>query len=183
MFQNLKLSKNILDLVEVKVNKVNLRYKNGVKVPITAFIEDYMNGRVDINCDLQKLIQNRTNFFDYRFIGHHYKFFLSKFIPSVVIHSKKQDERIIRDHYDRGNDFFGSFLGDRMIYTSAYFKTGDECLESAQDQKLNRVCNKLQLKQGERLLDIGCGWGTLAGTLGEILWHRFHRNYHRSGRC
>jgi len=156
------LSKNINDLVVVKDPGISSRYKNGVKIPITTFIEDYMYGRVDVKCDIQKLFQDRMHFFNYRFVGHHLKFLFAKFIPSVTIHSKKQDERIVRDHYDRGNDFFGSFLGDRMIYTSAYFRTGLEDLETAQDQKLDRVCKKLQLKKGDRLLDIGCGWGTLA---------------------
>lgn len=156
------LSKNIRDLVIVRDDKVNFRYKNGVKAPITDFIEDYMNGRVDITCDLQELIQNRTLFFKYAYVNHHLKFLFSRFIPEVTIHSKKQDERVIRSHYDRGNDFFGGFLGDRMVYTSAFFKTGLEDLETAQDNKLNLVCQKLQLKPGERMLDIGCGWGTLA---------------------
>jgi cyclopropane fatty-acyl-phospholipid synthase-like methyltransferase len=155
-------TKKITDLVIVKDQKVASRYKDGVKVPITTFIEDYMNGRVDITCDLQKLIQNRTLFFNYEFVGHHLKFLFSNFIPEVLIHSKAQDERVIRSHYDRGNDFFGWFLGERMVYTSAFFKTGHEDLETAQDQKLDLVCQKLQLKPGERLLDIGCGWGTLA---------------------
>ena len=120
-----------------------------------------MNGRVDVTYDIQRLLQSRTHFFNYKYVAHHLKFLFGQFIPQVTIHSKKQDERVIRDHYDRGNDFFGSFLGDRMIYTSAFFKTGDEDLETAQDQKLDLVCRKLQLKKGERLLDIGCGWGTL----------------------
>jgi sphingolipid C9-methyltransferase len=153
---------NILDVVTVKDSKVSSRYRNGVKVPITTFIEDYMNGRVDVNCDIQQLIQNRTLFFNYKFVMHHLNFLVKQFIPQVVIHSKKQDERVIRDHYDRGNDFFGGFLGDRMIYTSGFFKTGFEDLETAQDQKLDLVCQKLQLKKGEKMLDIGCGWGTLA---------------------
>ncbi|HET9135507.1 MAG TPA: cyclopropane-fatty-acyl-phospholipid synthase family protein [Candidatus Kapabacteria bacterium] len=154
-------SKQLLDLVVVRDKKVSSRYRNGVKLPITTFIEDYMNGRVDLNCDVQQLLQSRTHFFNYNYVGHHVKFLLGQFIPQVTIHSKAQDEKVIRSHYDRGNDFFGGFLGDRMIYTSAFFKTGLEDLESAQDNKLNLVCQKLQIKPGERLLDIGCGWGTL----------------------
>jgi cyclopropane fatty-acyl-phospholipid synthase-like methyltransferase len=155
-------SKNIRDLVIIRDKSVDSQYKNGEKKAITDFIEDYMNGRVDIACDLQELIRNRTLFFKYAWVGHHLKFLFSRFIPEVTIHSAKQDERVIRSHYDRGNDFFGGFLGDRMIYTSAFFKTGLEDLETAQDQKLDLVCQKLQLKPGEKMLDIGCGWGTLA---------------------
>ncbi|MDP4199694.1 MAG: cyclopropane-fatty-acyl-phospholipid synthase family protein [Bacteroidota bacterium] len=153
--------KNITDVVSVKDQSVKSRYQNGVKIPITTFIEDYMNGRVDLKCSVQEIIQNRTFFFNYKYTQHHLKFLFSKFIPQVTIHSKAQDERVIRDHYDRGNDFFAGFLGDRMVYTSGFFKTGLEDLETAQDQKMNLVCQKLQMKKGERHLDIGCGWGTL----------------------
>lgn len=156
-FRNARLA----DVVRPRDNRVGSLYQTEGKVPITQFIEDYINGRVDIACDIQSLLQNRTRFFNYRLTGHSYNFFVKKFIPSVVIHSKKQDERIIREHYDRGNDFFASFLGDRMVYTSAFFKSGNEDLETAQDQKMHLVSQKLQLKPEERLLDIGCGWGTL----------------------
>jgi cyclopropane fatty-acyl-phospholipid synthase-like methyltransferase len=84
-------------------------------------------------------------------------------IPEVLIHSKAQDERIVREHYDRGNDFFAYFLGPRMVYTSGIFikDPKDETLEVAQDRKMQMVCSKLLMKPGDRHLDIGCGWGTL----------------------
>lgn len=70
----------------------------------------------------------------------------------------------MRDHYDRGDDFYAWFLGPRMIYTSGIISdiNKEETLEELQDNKLAVVCEKIQLKEGERLLDIGCGWGTLA---------------------
>lgn len=155
------LSKNIRDIVVVRDNRVNSRYKNGSKTPITDFIEDYMNGRIDVTVDVRQLMKNRTDYFSYEIVGHHVGFVINKFIPQLAIHSKKQDERIVRDHYDRRNDFFKGFLGERMIYTSAFFKNGNEGLTEAQDNKMNLVSQKIQLKPGERLLDIGCGWGTL----------------------
>jgi cyclopropane fatty-acyl-phospholipid synthase-like methyltransferase len=158
-------TKKLTDLVVPRDSKVASRYRDGQKVPITTFIEDYMNGRVDITCDLQMLMQNRTIFFNYNYVGHHLKFIFSRFIPEVTVHSAKQDERIVRDHYDRGNDFFGSFLGDRMVYTSGFFQTGLEDLETAQDNKMNLVAQKLRVKPGHKLLDIGCGWGTLAAHM------------------
>lgn len=74
------------------------------------------------------------------------------------------DEEQVRDHYDRGDDFYGWFLGPRMIYTSGVIsdRNKEESLEQLQDNKLAIVCEKIDLKAGERLLDIGCGWGTLA---------------------
>ncbi len=83
-------------------------------------------------------------------------------IPEVLIHSKAQDERIVREHYDRGNDFFAAFLGPRMIYTSGIWTdVATETLEQAQDRKMQMVCSKLLMKPGDTHLDIGCGWGTL----------------------
>ena len=149
------------ELISVRDKAVGDRYSGKKIVPIGHFVEDFINGRIDVNCDVQALLQQRNRFFDYSFIPHHYNFFFSKFIPSVAIHSRKQDDRIIRNHYERGNDFFGGFLGDRMVYTSAFFKTGKEDLETAQDAKMDLVCQKLQMEKGHKHLDIGCGWGTL----------------------
>jgi cyclopropane fatty-acyl-phospholipid synthase-like methyltransferase len=137
------------------------RYK-GKKVPFTVLIEDYIHERIDIEGDFREFIARRTDFASYKLVADHFKFLFTRFIPEVTIHSKKQDERIVQDHYDRGNDFFNWFLGPRMIYTSGFFTDLHQDLESAQDQKMGLVCDKLQLRPGETLLDIGCGWGTLA---------------------
>jgi cyclopropane fatty-acyl-phospholipid synthase-like methyltransferase len=83
-------------------------------------------------------------------------------IPEWLIHSRSQDRRIVREHYDRGNDFFAALLGESMIYTSGIFRDPAESLEQAQKNKMDLVCRKLMLQQGHELLDIGCGWGTLA---------------------
>ena len=77
---------------------------------------------------------------------------------------KHKDEEQVRDHYDRGNDFYAWFLGPRMVYTSGLITdmTKMETLEQLQDNKMTMVCEKLGLRKGDRMLDIGCGWGTLA---------------------
>ncbi len=76
-------------------------------------------------------------------------------------HSRGRDRAAIQYHYDVGNDFYALWLDKRMIYSSAYFPSGTEDIDAAQEQKLDIICRKLQLKPGERLLDIGCGWGGL----------------------
>lgn len=76
-------------------------------------------------------------------------------------HSRARDAADIRYHYDVSNDFYRLWLDRRMVYSCAYFVTGAEDLDTAQEQKLDHICRKLRLKPGDRLLDIGCGWGGL----------------------
>ncbi len=76
-------------------------------------------------------------------------------------HSAARDARVVRFHYDVGNDFYRLWLDANMVYSCAYFEHGDESLDLAQIEKLDLVCRKLRLHPGERLLDIGCGWGAL----------------------
>ena len=92
-----------------------------------------------------------------------FRYVFMNLIPEVIIHSQAQDEDQVREHYDRGNDFYSWFLGPRMIYTSGVISDINkmETLEELQDNKLTLVCEKLDLREGDRLLDIGCGWGTL----------------------
>jgi cyclopropane-fatty-acyl-phospholipid synthase len=76
-------------------------------------------------------------------------------------HSMERDAHAIRSHYDVGNDFYALWLDPAMVYSCAYFPTGTESLAEAQQAKLDHICRKLRLERGERLLDIGCGWGGL----------------------
>jgi len=76
-------------------------------------------------------------------------------------HSLERDRQAVTYHYDVSNDFFALWLDRRMVYSSAYFHSGDDELDTAQERKLDYVCRKLRLKPGQRLLDIGCGWGAL----------------------
>jgi cyclopropane-fatty-acyl-phospholipid synthase len=76
--------------------------------------------------------------------------------------SLARDRQATTYHYDRSNDFFALWLDELMVYTTAYFASETDTLERAQLRKLDYVCRKLRLQPGERLLDIGCGWGALA---------------------
>jgi cyclopropane-fatty-acyl-phospholipid synthase len=74
-------------------------------------------------------------------------------------HSKDRDAKAVRHHYDVSNEFFELFLDESMTYSCAIFSRGATTLEEAQRAKLDLVCKKLALKEGERVLDVGCGWG------------------------
>jgi cyclopropane-fatty-acyl-phospholipid synthase len=76
-------------------------------------------------------------------------------------HSLPRERQAISYHYDVSNEFFALWLDSRMTYSCAYFCAADDDLETAQERKLDYLCRKLRLKPGERLLDIGCGWGGL----------------------
>ena len=77
------------------------------------------------------------------------------------LHSLRRDRQAIQHHYDVSNRFYELVLGPTMVYSCAYFASEDESLDSAQERKLDLVCRKLNLQPNERLLDVGCGWGSL----------------------
>ncbi|WP_405677773.1 cyclopropane-fatty-acyl-phospholipid synthase family protein [Streptomyces sp. NBC_01511] len=81
---------------------------------------------------------------------------------SGALHTKHRDRAAISHHYDVGNDFYEMVLGTSMVYSCAYFEEPGATLEDAQRDKLDLVCRKLGLREGERLLDVGCGWGSMA---------------------
>ena len=76
-------------------------------------------------------------------------------------HSIERDKQAVTYHYNVSNDFYQLFLDRRMVYSCAYFATPTTDLDSAQAAKLDYICRKLRLRPGQKLLDIGCGWGGL----------------------
>jgi cyclopropane-fatty-acyl-phospholipid synthase len=82
--------------------------------------------------------------------------------PQGQRHSRDRDARAVRHHYDVSNDFFRLFLDRSMTYSCAIFSRGATTLEEAQECKLELVCQKLALREGEHVLDVGCGWGSFA---------------------
>jgi cyclopropane-fatty-acyl-phospholipid synthase len=90
-------------------------------------------------------------------------------------HSRRFDSEAVRRHYDVSDDFYGLWLDARRVYSCGYFRQPDDTLELAQEQKLDLICRKLMLAPGERLLDIGCGWGAL------VLWAAQRYGVHATG--
>jgi cyclopropane-fatty-acyl-phospholipid synthase len=82
--------------------------------------------------------------------------------PRGKRHSVERDARAVRHHYDVSNDFFRLLLGEEMTYSCAFFSRGATTLEEAQREKLELTCTKLNLQPGQRVLDVGCGWGSFA---------------------
>jgi cyclopropane-fatty-acyl-phospholipid synthase len=90
-------------------------------------------------------------------------------------HSPESDRAAITHHYDVSNAFYQLVLDERMVYSCAYFHSPDDTLEQAQANKLDHICRKLRLRAGDRLLDIGCGWGAL------VIWAAKHYGVHAHG--
>jgi cyclopropane-fatty-acyl-phospholipid synthase len=86
----------------------------------------------------------------------------SELVPRGRRHTAERDRRAVRHHYDLPPEFFALFLDESMTYSCAIFSRGAQTLEEAQETKLELVCTKLGLREGERVLDVGCGWGSFA---------------------
>jgi cyclopropane-fatty-acyl-phospholipid synthase len=90
-------------------------------------------------------------------------------------HTRHSDRQAIAFHYDVSNAFYALWLDPERVYSCAYFRTAEDTLDQAQQNKLEHICRKLRLQRGERLLDIGCGWGAL------ICWAARHHGVHAHG--
>lgn len=91
------------------------------------------------------------------------------------LHTRLRDRAAIAHHYDLSNDFYALLLDSHMAYSSAYFTADDQSLHDAQTAKLDLICRKLELQEGMRLLDVGCGWGSL------VLHAAEHYGVHATG--
>ncbi|PUU95771.1 MAG: cyclopropane-fatty-acyl-phospholipid synthase [Halanaerobium sp.] len=131
------------------------------KSPQLKLAEAYMEEKINFEGDIKKLIETAgDNVFELMEEIKKYK--VDQPLKFQTSDSLAEEEEGVRKHYDLGNDFFKLWQDETMTYSCAYFKDENDELKKAQLQKLNHVLKKLNLKPGERLLDIGCGWGSLA---------------------
>lgn len=149
-----------------------------VRPSLDSLGEAYVEGELDIEGQVRDVFEVTTDLVSRLADG------VSRRIrPPAHSHSRKLDAKSIEHHYDVSNEFYGAWLDERMVYSCAYFRSETDSLETAQVQKIDHILNKIRLQPGERLLDIGCGWGALviraaqkygARCVGITLSHRQH---------
>ena len=118
--------------------------------------EAYVEGHIDVEGPIRDVLRAAESLS--RYLGGDKKGSRPRLLN---LHSKSRDARAIQYHYDVSNEFYALWLDREMVYSCAYFKSGDEDIDTAQAQKLDHICRKLRLEPGDRFLDIGCGWGAL----------------------
>jgi cyclopropane fatty-acyl-phospholipid synthase-like methyltransferase len=148
----------LTDYVHFNDEKLAKKYRN-TEIPMSVLYESYFDGELDIKGDVLAMLRERQSLVKYNITRQHLQWAMTNFVPDVVNHSRAQDERAIRERYDRSVDFFEFFLGPSMVATSGRFGASGDNLEEAQRNQMVRVAEKLQLGPNQKLLDIGCGWG------------------------
>jgi cyclopropane-fatty-acyl-phospholipid synthase len=128
-----------------------------------ALGEFYMDGIIDYEGKLDDLlnIMEMNESLSISKQGTIKKFFTTAVKNLASVADKNEQKRNIHAHYDLGNDFFSLWLDKTMCYSCGYFKTPQDSLYDAQIQKIDLILKKLRLESGQKLLDIGCGWGSL----------------------
>lgn len=121
-----------------------------------ALGEAYMKGDIELDRDLYDVLD--------MFMGNMARFKTNKMVLHHLLHtsgSRANQRKEVTRHYDIGNDFYSLWLDETMSYSCGYFAKATDSLFESQVQKVDRILEKLQLKEGMTLLDIGCGWGFL----------------------
>ena len=129
--------------------------------PELGFGDGYGAGRIDIEGDLVEVLHRAYRALEDRGASAFKKSLLGR-LPRARNNSLGGSREHIHHHYDLGNDFYRLWLDERMVYTCAYYENGEASLEQAQDAKMHHVCRKLRLEAGQRVVEAGCGWGSLA---------------------
>jgi cyclopropane-fatty-acyl-phospholipid synthase len=136
--------------------------------------EDYVEGRIDLKGSLRDLMNVAAGLMsDPREVDSSPRILawwqeLMRHGKSLARHTKEADARQIEQHYDVSDDFYALWLDPRRVYSCAYYAEAGMTLAQAQEAKLDHICRKLALREGERFLDIGAGWGGL------LLWAAEH---------
>lgn len=152
----------VVPLATIEIRDLRTLAGMGVD-PEVAFGEAYSDGRVEVHGDLVKALEavyeswpaGRAN-------RSWYQRLTSKWLARRQANSIYGSRHNVHCHYDLGNDFYKLWLDRQLVYTCAYFPSPSATLEEAQEAKLDYICRKLHLQPGERVVEAGCGWGSLA---------------------
>lgn len=117
--------------------------------------EAYVEGRIDLEGPVGEVFRVGERFTQVAGRARRFASFTG------AMHTRRRDKKAIEYHYDVSNDFYRLFLDRNMVYSCAYYRAEGDTLDAAQEQKLDHILTKLRVQPGERLLDIGCGWGAL----------------------
>ena len=151
--------------------RVTLRDNRAVTNLIAGSIgtlgQDYVEGRIDLDGNMRDIMAAASALLpNSPTDGKHAHWFAAFFKRGISLarHTIDRDARQIEFHYDISDDFYSLWLDPRRVYSCAYYRHPDNTLAQAQEAKLEHICRKLRLREGERFLDIGAGWGGL------LLW-------------
>jgi cyclopropane-fatty-acyl-phospholipid synthase len=139
------------------------------------FAEAYVEGRLLIEGDLWEAVGISTYLRELEITTADVLRFGPRLVVPSSSHTVEHDRRDVRAHYDLCDDLFKLFLDERLVYSCAYFSDPADSLERAQERKLDLICRKLDLRPGELLLDVGCGWGAL------LIWAAERYGVHAHG--
>ena len=153
--------------VELIINKPGLTF-NIIKKGSIGLAEAYMRGEFETNnlSDLIELTAKNINII-YKFSGVFDLSFINYVKNIFLKNTKKNSKNYISQHYDLGNEFFSLWLDKTLTYSSAIFEENKNNLEEAQKNKYKKLINLIKPKTGDKILEIGCGWGGFAEYLGK----------------
>lgn len=140
--------------------------------------QDYVEGRIDIEGNMRDVMAAAAALLPGSPVEAARSGWLTELVRRVMSvwrHSIERDAKQIEFHYDLSDDFYALWLDPRRVYSCAYFRTPDMTLAQAQEAKLDLICRKLRLREGERFLDVGAGWGGL------LLWAAEHYGVDATG--
>tara|TARA_B100001123_G_scaffold349347_1_gene399301 strand:- start:434 stop:1621 length:1188 start_codon:yes stop_codon:yes gene_type:complete len=148
---------------KIKINSQDFFFKL-LRRGSSGLGESYINGEFETE-DLSSLIEisARNINVTYKFSGFFQLFSINNFISKTIFsNTKKRSKKNISLHYDLGNEFFSTFLDKSLTYSCGIFNSPKETLEKAQINKYDNLINLVKPKQGDKILEIGCGWGGFA---------------------
>jgi len=145
----------------IKIKDPELMCWKGKKIPIREAYEWYFLGKINFTKPLLEIFINRKNMFRMIFTWNHIWEFMDGVIRKAWLnHDNTGDSGEVCPVYNLGNDFYHAFLADPMLYSCGIAYNPKEDLKTIQDRKMAICCERLQLKDGDRLIDFGCGWGS-----------------------